>query len=306
MQTLWPTLARRLAPRVALRRERFELADGDFVDLDWCAGVTSRVQVLILHGLQGSSRSPYARGLLAALAARGWGAAVMHFRGCSGEPNRLDRTYHAGDTGDLDAVVRALRRRGRDQRMAVVGFSLGGNVVLKWLAEQRAQAPVDAAVAVSVPFELDAVAARLERGFARVYRDHLLARLRRDLGRKYARRECPFDLDLACRERSFRGFDQRVTAPLHGFESAEDYYRRASCRTSLAAIEVPTLIVHARDDPFMNSGVIPAVSELSPTTRLEVSRGGGHVGFVGGRHPLRARYWLEERIPDFLAPWITR
>ena len=297
-QTLWAALARR-APPVSITRERAELPDGDFIDLDW-SGDSGPV-VLILHGLQGSSRSSHVRGLLSALVRRGFRAVVMHFRGCSGEPNRLLRTYHSGETGDLGHVVDLLRDRHPSVPIGAVGFSLGGNVLLKWLAERGTGAEVTAAVAVSVPFRLACVADRLERGFSRVYRRHFIADLRRAILRKFENRPGPLDLDAVRREQGFRGFDNRVTAALHGFRDAEHYYAVASCGQYLRRVARPTLIIQALDDPFMTRDIVPGREELAPAIRLELSAAGGHVGFVEGNAPWSARYWLEERIPRYFA-----
>ena len=299
LQTLWPALVRRPRP-VRVTRERFELPDGDFVDLDRTGGGSGPI-VVILHGLQGSGRSSYARGLLGAFRRRGWRGVVMHFRGCSGEPNRLPRTYHSGETADFGHVVRGLRERHPSTPVAAVGFSLGGNVLLKWLAERGGAAEIAAAAAVSVPFRLARAADRLDRGFSRAYRRYFITDLRRAVRKKFRRRPCPIDLAAMRRETSFRGFDDRVTAPLHGFRDAEHYYAAASCRQYLRRVARPTLIVHALDDPFMTPDVVPEPVELAPSIRLELSEAGGHVGFVGGSAPWAARYWLEERIPRFLA-----
>jgi len=303
LQTLWQTLCR-VAPVPSLRRERLTLPDGDFLDLDWTEGREGEPVVLILHGLEGSSRSAYARGLLQAVRRRGWRGAVMHFRGCSGEPNRLERSYHSGETGDLEHVVTTLRAREPATALAAVGFSLGGNVLLKWLGERGAGTPLRAAVAVSVPFVLALCAERLESGFSRFYQWWLIRSLRRRLYRKFAAHPAPpFPLGQMPRWRTFRVFDDRVTAPLHGFRDADDYYRRASSRPFLPAIRVPTLIVQARDDPFVHPQALPHPGELSPTTRLELSERGGHVGFVAGGAG-RPRYWLEARIPAYLAGYL--
>lgn len=300
LQTVWPALARR-PPSVALRRERIELPDGDFVDLDW-AGSERGPLVIVLHGLEGSSRSPYVRGLLAALLARGWRGVVLHFRGCSGEPNRLPRAYHSGETQDLDHVISLLRAREPGVKLAAVGYSLGGNVLLKWLGEQRSRATLAAAVAVCVPLVLSDAAARLHRGFSRLYEKRLLHCLKRSFAAKSCRVAMPLGGRAMVGLRSMRDFDERVTAPLHGFAGADDYYRRSSSRPFLPHIAVPTLIVHALDDPFMTAAVIPAHAELASSITLEVSRHGGHVGFVQGT-PWRPSYWLEERIPRYLAPF---
>ncbi len=302
-QTLWPYLVRR-RPKIALRRERLTLPDGDFLDLDWTENAAGPV-VLILHGLEGSSHSKYARGLLAAVAARGWRGMVMHFRGCSGTPNRLPRSYHSGETGDLAYVIAELRRREPATSIGLVGYSLGANVLLKWLGETGFTAPLAAAVAVSPPFVLGRAADRLERGFSRVYQWALLRRLRASMMAKRAVLPLPFDGSILAGLKTFRQFDEHVTAPLHGFTGAEDYYTRSSCRQFLKGIAVPTLILHARDDPFTTEDAIPAARELSPFITLELYAHGGHVGFVTGALPWRARYWLEERIPEFLAERFT-
>ncbi len=295
-QTLWPVLLGR-RPKLRLERERIELPDGDFIDIDW-SGRGDRL-ALILHGLEGSSQSHYARGLLGALAGRGYRAGVVHFRGCSGPLNRLARNYHSGDTADLAYVVaRMLERRG-GELLSLVGFSLGGNVLLKWLAETGAAAPVDAAVAVSVPFSLADVAARLERGGSRLYQWRLVLALKRKMRRKMGSRPLPPGVRNFAADRTFHQFDDHVTAPLHGFDGADDYYRRASCLPLLKHVRRPTLIIHALDDPFMTPAVVPEATDLSPRIRLELSARGGHVGFVAGTLPGRARYWLEDRIPNY-------
>lgn len=297
-QTLWASTLRR-TPRPRLQRERLELPDGDFLDLDWAVGGPGPV-VLLLHGLEGSVRSNYASGLLKVLQARGYTALLMHFRGCSGEPNRLARGYHSGETGDLQYLIELLRRRYPERSLGVVGYSLGGNVLLKWLGERGTRAPVAAAVAVSVPFQLERVAERLERGFSRLYQWVLLRRMRINLQRKRRRVAlplAPFDPDALT---SFRRFDDAVTAPLHGFAGVDDYYRRCSSRQYLRGIAVPTLVLHAQDDPFMTPDVVPDAAELGAGVMLELAAHGGHVGFVAGGWPWGARYWLEERIPGFL------
>ncbi len=298
LQTLWAGLVRR-APQPALRRERLELPDGDFVDLDWTSGPDGPV-VIILHGLQGSSDSNYARGLLRSLHQQGWRAVLMHFRGCSGEPNRLPRFYHAGDTGDLNTLIHVLRAREPRTALAAVGFSLGGNVLLKYLGQHADTAPLACAVAVSAPFDLHAAARRLECGFSRVYQHGLLRSLRLALRKKFKHMDAPVNLHGFDEINTIREYDDRITAPLHGFSGVDDYYTQSSCRQFLSRIRTPTLILHAADDPFMTSAAIPAQAELSRHVTLELSERGGHVGFVCGAAPWKTRYWLEQRIPDYL------
>lgn len=298
-QTLFPFIARRRLT-IATQRERLILPDGDFLDLDWALNAPTQAPlVLVLHGLEGSLRSHYAAGLLQSLNRAGLRAVLMHFRGCSGEPNRLPRSYHSGETADLEWVVTLLRQREPDATLAAVGFSLGGNVLLKWLGEFGAHAKVDAAVAVSVPFSLAIAADRLDRGLSQIYQAYLLHKLRRSLRAKQARIKLPLVLPDLNQLDSFRRFDDAVTAPLHGFAGVDDYYARASSRPFLMRITLPTLILQARDDPFMTPAILPSPADLAPAVRMELSPTGGHVGFIGGRlgHP---DYWLEQRIPTFL------
>lgn len=294
---MWAALVRR-APPIALRRERLALPDGDFLDLDWTRRAHGPL-VLVLHGLEGSARSRYVRALLHALDARGVRGCAMHFRGCSGEPNRLARSYHSGETDDLDFVVRTLRARAPDAALGIAGYSLGGNVLLKWLGERGARAGVVAAAAVSVPFVLSRSADRLDRGFSKLYQWKLLRDLRASVRRKFRSLPAPIALDGLARLRSFWTFDEHVTAPLHGFGGADDYYARSSCKPYLRQIRVPTLIVHAKDDPFVPADSIPAHSELAECIELDLCEHGGHVGFVEGPTPWQAHYWLETRLGEF-------
>jgi predicted alpha/beta-fold hydrolase len=290
-------------PKLKLRRERLSLPDGDFADVDW-SGPAERPIVILLHGLEGSSHSPYIVGLMAALEAKGLCAALLHFRGCSGEPNRLSIGYHSGFTRDLDHFVALLRRRHPGRPLAAVGYSLGGNVLLKWLGEAQWQAELATALAVSVPFDLAAASHALDAGFARVYRQALLGDMKRSIRRKFKRVSAPFALPRLASLRTFYAFDEQITAPLHGFAGAADYYRRCSSRQFLKTIRVPTLILHARDDPLLSPVAIPGADELSSQVVLELSEHGGHVGFVGGtpRHPV---YWLEHRIPEHLVMYLS-
>ena len=297
LQTVWPALMPRRW-RVPIRRRRLELPDGDFIDVDW-VGEQGPI-VVVLHGLGGSSTSHYVRGMLQALALQGWRAALMHFRGCSGEPNRLPRGYHAGESGDLNTFITMLRRSEPRTPLAVIGYSLGGNVVLKWLGEQGHAAPVSAAVAVSVPFDLANAAARVHQGFSRVYERRMLRSLQQLMRAKATRMPLPWDDKAIAAISSLREFDDRITAPLHGFHGADDYYARASCRPYLSAIDTPSLVIHALNDPFMSPTVVPGEHELSAAMSLELSNHGGHVGFVGGE-PWAPHYWLETRIPAYLA-----
>lgn len=279
------------------------MPDGDFVDIDWTSSTDGPI-VLLLPGLQGSSRSRYVAGLASAIDRCGWRAAVMHFRGCSGEPNRLARSFHCGETGDVAYIVQHLRKREPRTPLAAVGVSLGGNVLLKWLGETGARAPIVAAVAISVPFVLDRVMDKLETGVSRLYQWDMLRSLRVAFEQKRRLVKLPEGVGDFSGLRRLRDFDNRVTAPLHGFRSAEQYYATSSARSYLRHIRVQTLIIQAEDDPFMPPDVIPQAHELPACVTLETHRHGGHVGFVGGRWPWRPRYFLEERVPDFLEPYL--
>ena len=307
-QTLYSTLTRRLRSPVD-HEERFELPDGDFVDLSWAVNGLREESplVVLLHGLGGDARSKYILGLMHALNRSGWRVVLMHFRGASKEPNRLARAYHSGDTADLDCLIHDLHQREPHTKKAVVGVSLGGNVLLKWLGEKGAQTLVDAAVAISVPFQLSVVADRINQGFSRVYQAYLLRRLRNVFARKLSYQTDPSAITLRQMEawRCFWTFDEHVTAPLHGFSHVHAYYREASSRPYLSKIQIPTLIIHALDDPFMTPDAIPTADELSEHVRLELSQKGGHVGFIGGRIPGQPIYWLDQRVPAFLSDYVA-
>ncbi len=224
----------------------------------------------------------------------------MHFRGCGGNANRLTRAYHSGEIEDFAFLIRSLRRYRPDTRLAAVGFSLGGSVLLNFLARHEMAGEIDAAVGVCVPLCLAPAAKALDRKGMSLYRRHFIGDLRRSAIDKFRRRPAPIDLDRLRRVRLFHEFDNLVTAPLHGFRNADHYYEAASVRPHLHRLRCPTLILHALDDPFMTPAVVPKAHELSPSIRLEISPHGGHIGFVEGKTPWRARYWLEDRIPRFL------
>lgn len=300
LQTLWPVLCRRPVKNLPLERERLDLPDGDFVDLDWVGKDQQGPLVLILHGLEGSIESHYAKGMLQRIYQQSWRGVFMHFRGCSGEPNRLVRSYHSGETGDVDQVVKILHKREPNLSLAVIGFSLGGNVLLKWLGETSENNPAKAAIAISVPFELHKAAARIQKGFSKFYQWYFIKCLRDRLANKFAAQPPHLDPKLIYQVTSMYEFDDKITAPLHGFSGVSEYYALSSSRQYLNRIQVPTLIVHAKDDPFMTEDIIPANHELSPFVQLEITEAGGHVGFVGGKFPWKPEYWLEKRIPGFL------
>lgn len=308
LQTIYPALFRPKTKVPQLRRERLPTPDGDFLDLDYC-GDGDGPRVILLHGLTGSSNSGYIQGLQIAFLKRGWRSVVMNFRGCSGQPNNKARCYHSGETEDIQFLYTTLREREPDTPYAAVGFSLGGNVLLKWLGEQGDRVGLAAAVAVSVPLVLDICASKLDRGFAKLYRANLLNELKTYMRQKQMHLEHNgqhFEADKirqlgdCSKISSFWQYDDIVVAGLHGFKNVHDYYQRSSSRQFLRHIQTPTLIIQADDDPFMTPAVLPAANELSACVQLEVTHGGGHVGFVSGHRPLKPDYWLERRIPEFL------
>jgi hypothetical protein len=288
----------------ALQRERVELPDGDFVDLDFADRDPSAPLVLVLHGLEGSSRSTYALQLYRALREHGIQAVGLNFRSCSGELNRTARLYHSGETGDLASIVQLLARRFPRRPLGAAGFSLGANVLLKYLGEGGAGAPsgaLRAACAISIPFDLAAGAQHLEQGFGKLYRRYLVAKLKRKTLAKAGVLNGRVNLEQVRRARTFPDFDDAVTAPLHGFADARDYYARASCAPYLPAIRIPTLVIHAADDPFLPAAAIPHhVLRANPYLEAAITERGGHVGFVSGP-PWAPRFWAEEQAARFLA-----
>lgn len=299
LQTLWPALFRGQVKNIPLEEERLELPDGDFLDLVWVGKNKQGPLILLLHGLEGSIQSSYAQGMLQAIDKNQWRGVLMHFRGCSGVPNRLTRSYHSGETNDLSMLMKVLRKREPNTPIAAVGYSLGGNVLLKWLGETAENNPLTAAVAVSVPFELHKSANRIRQGFSWLYQKYFLRCLSARLSRKFRETPVSFPIPPLSELKSMWEFDDKITAPLHGFQNVHDYYSQSSSRQYLKRIRVPTLLLHAKDDPFMTPDVIPHVDELSRWVKLEVTEKGGHVGFVSGASPWRVNYWLEERIPEF-------
>jgi uncharacterized protein len=300
LQTLWGALVRRLPELPAMERWRFDLPDGDFIDVDLYFK-SDAPTVLLLHGLEGSIDSHYIRGLVNQFASQGKQVIVKHFRGCSGEQNRLLRSYHSGVSDDLQAVLEQLSERNIVVDF-IVGFSLGGNVLLKWLGENHKRHSVKGAVAVSVPLLLDECASAIDQGFSKLYSSRLLKTLK--LKTLYKKLQFNEQIKLSAEEikqlDTFWAFDHQVTAPLHGFKSASEYYAKVSSQQFLKSIQIPTLVIHAADDPFMNVNVIPGAQHLSPAVEFELAQFGGHVGFVGGDWPWRAEYYLEKRIPAYL------
>lgn len=296
-QTMWGKFARRV-PKVATLAECLPMPDGDMIDLHHLPAPDDAPRLLLLHGLEGSRQSHYVGGMLAHARARGWGATLMLFRGCGTSPNVSPRFYHSGETTDVAQVHAALRERWPHSPWLLAGVSLGGNVLLKHLGElgPGADPRIRGAVAISVPFDLEAGARKISRGFARVYDRSFLRSLRRKALAKLERYPALFDRSRLQDARSVFDFDDIVTAPVHGFASGIDYYQRSSSLGFLPRITVPTLLLSARDDPFLPEEILERVQQIAnPALTVEITEHGGHVGFVGGPAPWRAQYYAEQR-----------
>lgn len=296
LQTILPVARKGKAP--AYHRERWDTPDSDFIDLDWLADAPADAPLVVLfHGLEGSSRSHYARALMRALAARGWRGVIPHFRGCSGEPNRLARAYHSGDSAEIDWVLRRLHGVAGQAPLFAAGVSLGGNALLKWLGEQEADAGnvIRAAAAICPPLDLTVSGHALARGFNAVYTRHFLNTLKGKALHKLAQHPDLFDGRRIRQAATLFDFDDVYTGPVHGFSGAADYWQRASSRPWLAAIRCPTLLLCAANDPFVPPAALPAAHELSASVHFECTAQGGHVGFLDAPWP-GSLGWLPQRL----------
>jgi uncharacterized protein len=296
--TVFAALFRRVSG-IAYRRERIELPDGDFLDLDWAGEGRSERLVLALHGMEGNSERQYISGMLRAFVREGWDGAALNFRGCSGTPNRLPRAYHMGDTGDLDFIINQLRGLNRYTEIALIGFSLGGNVILKYLGEQGGSlAPeIKKAVVFSVPCHISSS----EREISKLHNRPYVKRFLSTLNPKMQYKATLFPDVIDARPplpRNLREFDDRFTAPLHGFADAEDYWERSSSLQFIPNISIPALMVNALDDSFLSPECYPRelANEL-PNFFLETPQRGGHVGFV--TFGVGGMYWSEQRALAF-------
>lgn len=311
-QTLFATMLR--APPVLSRtRETLILADGDFLDIDWLTPSSWEEDapiVIVVHGLSGSSDSHYVLGLQAELATKGWASAALNCRGASGRPNNLPRAYHAGSSDDILQLIQHLHIKYPKAPLALVGYSLGGNMTLGLLGAEQSSLPLFAAAAVSVPFLLSSCADRMDSGFSKIYRRHFMTELtvmwrhKMHYFAEQGNAEAVAHIHQRLQQAPFRSFweyDDVVMAPLHGFHDVHDYYEKTSSRQFLATITVPTLVIQSQDDPFMSAAVLPTANELSSAVLFELSQKGGHVGFIEGGSPRTPLFYLERRIPEFLA-----
>lgn len=301
LQTLFPYFFAS-KPDVAYRRERWELPDGDFLDLDWVDNPDDAPLVVLFHGLEGHSRGYYALAMMQQIRQLGWRGVVVHFRGCSGEPNRLPRAYFAGDSAEIDYVLKRLRRLDATTPIFAVGFSLGANALLKWLGEQgtAAREIIQAAVGVSAPLDLTAAGNALDSGFNKLfYTRHFLSTLKQTALQKLTRFPGLFDAARVRSATTLRQFDDVVTAPLHGYADAAEYWRLASSKPGLIQIDIPTLVINAKNDPFLPQRTLPSGHEVSGNVTLEYPAKGGHVGFHGGPFPGNVD-WLPKRVLSYL------
>lgn len=302
MQTIYSALLTP-RPRLTYRRERWTTPDDDFIDLDWIDSAQSAAPLLVLfHGLEGGSRSHYALALMHATRERGWRGVVAHFRGCSGEPNRLPRAYHSGDSEEVDWILRRLRGQAGEAPLFALGVSLGGNALLKWAGERGrgARETVQALAAVSAPMDLRAAGDNLARGFNRLYTRCFLRTLKPKALQKIREYPSISHTEHIKQAITMREYDEAFTAPLHGFAGCDDYWRRASSKPHLAHIAVPTLVINALNDPFLPAAALARGSEVSASVQLDYPATGGHAGFAGGAFP-GAHAWLPQRVLSFFA-----
>ena len=303
-QTLYSTFFKKL-PNLKFNIQRLELSDGDFVDCYWYKTKNENENtpiVILFHGLAGSYKSPYIQGTMQRLSQAGYNSVLMHFRGCSGEPNRLPSSYHSGQTDDAKEFIRFLKQNFPHAELFAVGYSIGGNMLLKLLGEMKENTPFKKAISISAPLQLDICADKMNKGFSRFYQNHLLKSLKKSLEEKYSQHDMKSLINIEKQDiknlNSFWDFDDTYTAPIHGFKTAKNYYKKCSSKQFLKNIKTPTLIIHSEDDPFMTTEILPTQNELSNNIQLELYKYGGHVGFIAG-NLFNPTYWLEGRIVTY-------
>ncbi len=303
-QTIYPPLfAKR--PTIQYQRERWDstphgIPDGDFVDVDRLAGRADKPLLVVFHGLEGNSQSIYALNLMYLAQQRGWRGMVPHFRGCSGEMNRLPRAYHSGDAAEIDWILRRAKSESPDAPVYVAAISLGGNATLKWLGEQGSEAAniVAAVAAISAPLDLTAAGNALGVGFSKIYAKNFLNTMKKNALAKLVRHPGIFNAEVVRAAATLREFDNEVTAPLHGFRDTDDYWLRASAKPGLSNIRVPALVLNARNDPFLPAWALPDAAEVSSAVTLDFPSDGGHVGFFSSPFPGNS-LWMPQRVFHF-------
>ena len=299
IQTLLPRLLRR-HPLFNAYWQRLELPDGDFVDLAWSENPNTagkKPLFILFHGLEGSFESPYANGLLSAAKEQGWLGVMMHFRGCSDVPNRLEKAYHSGETEDARFFLETIHDRFPNRVKVATGVSLGGNMLVNYLAKYNSNTLLNAATIISAPLDLSACSERIQQGFSRVYQGYLLRSLKTNSIKKLnstRKHIVGLDKDMIAAIPDLLQFDNLITAPLNGYADAQDYYQQCSGLQFLNDINIPTRIIHAKDDPFMTTAVIPT-HPLPNCVHYQLTEHGGHVGFINGSMT-KPNFWLEDTI----------
>lgn len=300
MQTLGAKILRR--KQILTYPEKIELPDGDFIELAWTEippENNTRPIVVILHGLEGSKNSHYARSMLNAIKKRNKIGVLMHFRGCGESPNRQASSYHSGDTRDIDYLTQQLTQRFRMAPLSVLGFSLGGNVLTRYLA-QAPENPYKSAVVICAPLDLASCSNRINQGFSKLYQKYLLDMLKASTLVKIKQQLISHITKAQLKAiETIKDFDQQVTAPLNGFYSADEYYQQASGHQVMQNIKQPCLFIHSQDDPFLCHQKTLPEQKLAKHLTFEVSKQGGHVGFIYGKNPFKPKFWLEKRALDF-------
>lgn len=308
VQTLWGKLARKQPPAPVVR-ETWTAPDGEALELHRLKVSGAKSRIVLLHGLEGSVRSHYAQGLLWEAYRRGWNADLLIFRTCGTAESTTPRLYHSGETSDIAWVVDRIVAEDPDTGIGLAGVSLGGNVLLKYLGERGSDAPpqVRGAVAISVPFDLERSSRKIDRGFSRLYQWHFLRTLRKKARSKLAQFPGIADLERVEAATTMFEYDDVMTAPVHGFAGASDYYSRSSSINWIQGIRVPTLLLSAVDDPFLPAEVLDEVAvkaKQNSNLEMEFHPHGGHVGFISGSNPFRPVYYAERRAADFLSKFL--
>jgi predicted alpha/beta-fold hydrolase len=300
LQTIYPALFRKVST-VTRERERIDTPDGDFLDLDWVRHPNSEQLVILTHGLEGNSGQAYIQGMARIFSEAKWNVLAWNFRGCSGEVNRRLQSYHSGATGELEIILNHIFDNTQYNQIALIGFSLGGNVTLKYLGDraENLDTRIKTAVAISVPCDLASSSVRLEAFQNRIYMERFMRTLRTKIREKMRRFPNQLDDTDLDRMRTFREFDGGFTAPIHGFTSADDYWTRASSKPVLPKVTIPSLMINAANDPFLAPECYPLeAAQENPNFHLEIPTHGGHVGFVSfGQNKT---YWSEKRALDFV------
>lgn len=309
IQTLYSSFFKKVEPH-KFDIQRFELSDGDAIECYWYSKQDidpAKPIVMFFHGLAGSYKSPYIQGTMRELYEEGFNSVVVHFRGCSGVMNSQPISYHSGKTDDALEFVKSTNKRYTDAKLFAIGYSLGGNMLLKLLGELGYASPFTSAIAVSAPMQLELCGGSMDSGFSKIYQAHLMKSLNSSLEKKCDMYDMKKLIGLDKKDiknlRTFLEFDDAYTAPVHGFASAKDYYEKSSSKQYLRDITTSTLIIHAKDDPFMTPAVIPTKDELSSTIELEVYENGGHVGFIDGSI-FKPKYWLEKKVVEYFKQFV--